>query len=36
MQEGEEFYSAIEMAKADNMHNEGLGAAGGRMKGDDG
>jgi len=36
MQEGEEFYSAIEMAKADNVHDEGLGAARGRTKGDDG
>jgi len=35
MQEGEEFYSAIEMAKADNVHDEGLGAARGRTKGDD-
>jgi len=35
MQEGEEFNSAIEIAKADNMHDEGLGAARGRMKEDD-
>jgi len=36
IQEGEEFYSTIEMAKADNVHEEGLGAARGRTKGDDG
>jgi len=36
MQDGEEFYSAIEMAKTDNVHDEGLGAARGRTKGDDG
>jgi len=35
MQEGEEFYSTIDMAKADNGHDEGLGAARGRTKGDD-
>jgi len=36
MQEGEEFYSTIEMAKANNVHDEGIGAARGRTKGDDG
>jgi len=36
MHQGEEFYSAIEMAKADIVHDEGLGAARGRTKRDDG
>jgi len=35
MQEGEEIYSAIDLAKADNVQNKGLGGARGRMKVDD-
>jgi len=36
MQEKEKFHRAIEIAKADNVHDEGLGAARGRIKRDDG